>query len=101
MDELRRLQEWYTSQCDGDWEHEYGLRIATLDNPGWSVEIDLAETELEAAVYAPVEDLSSEREWVHTWVDAEKFHGDGGPSMLATILRHFLDWAAEVRRAAA
>ncbi|MFE2849501.1 Imm53 family immunity protein, partial [Streptomyces scopuliridis] len=29
------LQNWYTQQCDGDWEHEWGVKIATLDNPGW------------------------------------------------------------------
>ena len=27
------LQSWYQSQCDGDWEHEFGIRIETLDNP--------------------------------------------------------------------
>ena len=21
------LQEWYKNQCDGDWEHEYGIKI--------------------------------------------------------------------------
>lgn len=30
------LQKWYKSQCDGDWEHEYGIKIETVDNPGWS-----------------------------------------------------------------
>ena len=100
MDELRRLQEWYASQCDGDWEHEYGIQIETLDNPGWSVEIDLAETELEGVEYAAVKDLAPEREWVHTRVEGAKFQGDGGPPMLAVILRHFLEWAATIRRAA-
>jgi hypothetical protein len=28
------LQGWYATQCDGDWEHEYGVSIETLDNPG-------------------------------------------------------------------
>ncbi|MEW1657997.1 Imm53 family immunity protein [Streptomyces sp. NPDC093707] len=42
LDPLSSLTAWYTSQCDGDREHEYGIRIETLDNPGWSVEIDRA-----------------------------------------------------------
>ena len=29
MDPLKRLQDWYISQCDGDWEHTYGISIAT------------------------------------------------------------------------
>jgi hypothetical protein len=35
MDEIRELQQWYLAQCDGDWEHEWGVQIGTLDNPGW------------------------------------------------------------------
>lgn len=100
MDELRGLQEWYASQCDGDWEHEFGVRIGTLDNPGWSVEINLMETELEGADYAEVRVLDPEREWVRTWVEGAKFRGVGGPPMLEAMLRQFLDWAASVRRAA-
>ena len=41
MDELQLLQEWYVAQCDGDWEHSYGVKIDTLDNPGWSLKVDL------------------------------------------------------------
>jgi len=38
------LQKWYADHCDGDWEHEYGIVIETLDNPGWSIVIDLKNT---------------------------------------------------------
>ncbi|MGK7942612.1 MAG: Imm53 family immunity protein [Crocosphaera sp.] len=24
------LQDWYTSQCNGEWEHTYGIDIKTL-----------------------------------------------------------------------
>jgi hypothetical protein len=39
---LQWLQEWYLEQCDREWEHEYGIKIGTLDNPGWTITIDLA-----------------------------------------------------------
>ena len=29
------LLSWYHSQCDGDWEHGNGVKIGTIDNPGW------------------------------------------------------------------
>ncbi|WP_239135544.1 Imm53 family immunity protein, partial [Actinoplanes derwentensis] len=29
-DALTWLQGWYATQCDGDWEHEYGVSIETL-----------------------------------------------------------------------
>lgn len=46
-DTISRLQEWYISNCDDDWEHSFGVTIGTLDNPGWSVSINLAGTPLE------------------------------------------------------
>ena len=45
------LQAWYVSQCDGDWEHQNGISISTLDNPGWEVPIDLVDVDLPAADY--------------------------------------------------
>lgn len=38
---LKWLDSWYKSNCDGDWEHYYGIKIVTVDNPGWSLTIDL------------------------------------------------------------
>jgi hypothetical protein len=46
VDLLNHLQEWYASQCNGDWEHTYGISISTLDNPGWSFKVDLTDTYL-------------------------------------------------------
>jgi hypothetical protein len=31
---LQWLQKWFESQCDGDWEHEFGITFKTVDNPG-------------------------------------------------------------------
>ncbi|MGW5130404.1 Imm53 family immunity protein [Streptomyces sp. NPDC004135] len=28
--ELSWLEQWYRARCDGHWEHEWGVRIATL-----------------------------------------------------------------------
>ena len=36
------LQEWAMSQVDGDWEHEQGVRIYMLDNPGWNLSVDMS-----------------------------------------------------------
>jgi hypothetical protein len=33
-DALDFLHRWYAAQCDGDWEHEFGIRLTTPDNPG-------------------------------------------------------------------
>ena len=65
MDELQQLQAWYASQCDGEWEHEFGITIENVDNPGWSVSISLAGTELESARYETVSDMTPPTEWLH------------------------------------
>lgn len=93
--ELDELQRWYESQCDGEWEHEFGIRIHTLDNPGWSIAIDLVDTSLEGRAFSPIRDMSSEHDWVMCRVSDRKFLGHGGPLMLGRILRAFLDWARQ------
>ena len=49
--ELVWLQLWYHSQCDGDWEHTYGLDISFVDGQGWQVEIDIFDTEMHDVPY--------------------------------------------------
>ena len=39
------LQQWYYGHCNGDWEHGSGIHIDTLDNPGWSITINLEDTD--------------------------------------------------------
>lgn len=38
---VSRLEKWFAANCDGDWEHQGGQTIKTLDNPGWTVRLDL------------------------------------------------------------
>ena len=95
--ELEEIQRWYESQCDGDWEHEFGVRIETLDNPGWTVEIDLAETSLEGREFPPIKDMAPDRDWLVCRVSEGKFRGSGGPLMLGRILRAFLLWAHQAQ----
>jgi len=98
MDELRELQDWYLSQCDGDWEHQNGINIVSLDNPGWTVDIALAGTELEHVPFVEINDMAPEQEWARCWVDDAGWHGAGGPLMLTSLLRHFLNWTRAARR---
>ena len=37
MGPLEALAAWYSGNCNGTWEHQYGVEISTLDNPGWQV----------------------------------------------------------------
>ena len=91
---LAALEDWYRSNCDGDWEHSYGVTIRTLDNPGWCVDVDLQGTGLEGHEFDPVQDERTEHDWVHCRVEKGVFKGAGGPVNLREILEQFLRWSA-------
>ena len=95
MSELQQIQEWYQSQCDGDWEHTYGVRIETLDNPGWSLTIDLEDTALQVKTFAPMSrgTVGDSGSWIHCKVEGQKFKGVASTMDLGEMLRVFLLWA--------
>jgi len=91
---LQRLSDWYTSQCDGDWEHGSGFKITTLDNPGVAVDIDLQGTSLAAVSYEEKKDrYDSKTEWMICSRKENRFEGRGAPSRLEDIILEFLVWA--------
>lgn len=96
MDMLKWIQNWYSQNCDGDWEHSFGIKIATLDNPGWLVDIDLAGTDLEFKHFEVVKIFRNEFNWVHCSVVNEVFNGNGGAGNLEEILKIFYEWASEI-----
>jgi hypothetical protein len=93
MNVIADIQKWYASNCDGEWEREYGLKIGTMANPGWSVTIDLEDTNLEGKEFQPVRNHQSEESRVECRVEENRFRGFGDPYRLEEILRIFLNWA--------
>jgi len=95
MSELQRLQDWYRRQCNEDWEHSFGVKIDTLDNPGWMVKIDLTETALEGKSFEPLSrgDSDADPDWIVCKLEAKQFVGYGGADNLSELLRTFLNWA--------
>ncbi len=93
MSNLEKLQVWYQSQCDGDWEHQFGVKIFTLDNPGWKIEIDLEGTSLESKEFHEFKlNYESETDWVICQVKENKFVGASGPLLMEKMIAVFLDW---------
>lgn len=87
---LQRLEIWYLSHCNGEWEHQYGIQIGTLDNPGWSLSIDLAGTELEDVTMQSVFVDNGEHDWMHLEISDGKFIGAGDPRKLQCMVEHFM-----------
>lgn len=91
-DNLLWLLEWYHSHCDGDWEHCYGIKMGTLDNPGWHLKISIEETELENKNFQVVDIERAENDWVYCSVKAGLFEGFGGPFNLPELIQIFKNW---------
>lgn len=99
---LTWLMGWYLAECNNDWEHSYGVKIDTLDNPGWSLEIDLRETNLHRRPFSRVEQgepASDLDEWqrLGSWwvadVQGDTFKASCGPLDLPLVIQLFREWA--------
>ena len=96
---LEDLQDWYVSQCDGEWEHRYGIEVRSCDNPGWWVTVDLTGTALSDRPFVEVRDNVDEKAfalgeiWMSCRIVDGVWHGAGDPSKLGKILHRFLQWA--------
>lgn len=100
-DNLAWLSQWYLSQCDNDWEHSYGVKIDTLDNPGWSLKIDLTDTPMQGRPFQREEhgeisgDLDEWRQTGSWWVarvDGNTFDVACGPLDLSAAVGVFRRW---------
>jgi hypothetical protein len=98
MQILSWIQDWYKRHCNESWEHSYSLRIESLDNPGWRVEIDLEDTELEGMVieYKLIE--KSKGDWYGLKIEDNVFHAAGDPAKLQFLLEKFKEIAMSAEK---
>lgn len=101
---IQRLQAWFDQNCDGDWEHDFGVSIQSCDNPGWWVKIDIRGTPLE---HNPFENVrlgvdddghASCESWLHCYCEEGVWNGAGDAAKLEAILECFLDWSESAMR---
>ncbi len=88
-EDIAFLQRWFSVHCDGDWEHGSGIKLSSLENPGWSLEVNLLGAELEDVLTPHVVVERGELDWTHAWSDGRTFNAVGGPENLAEIIGHF------------
>jgi hypothetical protein len=97
-DPMAWLQAWYVTQCDGEWEHEYGISIETLDNPGWFLKVDLRDTAMVDVMFAKREVRRSEHDWFIARVVDDRFEVACGPLNLGEAIHEFRLWVADHSR---
>src|SRR3954470_10755305 len=87
------LTAWFAEHCDGDWEHDEGIRLETLDNPGWALDVRTEDTELQGRVIDWVKDDQSEEEWLYWRSTGTKFEVRCGVMDLPRAVQAFQDFA--------
>jgi hypothetical protein len=90
LDGLTRLQSWYAQQCDGDWEHQWGIMVDTPDNPGWSLKVDLWGTDLSELNLAWTRIERTDEDWLFYGASNGLFEAAAGPRNLSEAIDVFL-----------
>jgi Immunity protein 53 len=79
IDATALIQKWFIGRCNGDWEHSWGVKIETLDNPGWIIKIDLKDTHKAYEHFDQVKIHRSENDWVICKIENTQCVGKCGP----------------------
>jgi hypothetical protein len=83
------IQNWFLSNCDGNWEHENIIKIQTLDNPGWSISIDLNYTALAQLTIKSGLIDNAEDDWYTYEIKNAVYKAAGDPNKLEFLLLKF------------
>lgn len=99
------ITDWYRRQCDGTWEHERGLVIQTLDNPGWLLKVNLVGTDLKRAAGRDslISSFGTNEQghpispnWFHSQIRGSQYVAAGDASQLPYLFTAFRAWAMSV-----
>ena len=91
---LEFLINWFAAHCDGDWEHDLGIRIETLDNPGWAIDVRIEDTELEGITTDWHRWEQGEESWLHWRSTGSTFEARCGVADLELALDAFATFAS-------
>jgi hypothetical protein len=95
---IKWLQNWYLSRCDGDWEHENSIKIHTVDNPGWSIKIDIDENDIKNAIPWKLFE-NSPNDWFGYKIENSYFKAAGDATKLEFLLQLFKDFIEQGEQA--
>lgn len=92
MSYLKWLEGWFESHSDDEWEQTHGLKIESIDTPGWRVTISLLETELEDKILNEIIIDRDDNDWIRCWIKDGYFEGAGGLRNLEEMIQIFKEW---------
>ncbi len=93
---LEALMGWYNANCDGDWEHSYGVKIETTEEGGWLFQADLADTAYATDDLARRESRRSDADWLVVEIHDGAYRASGGGCSLIDIVAGFVAYVVPV-----
>ncbi|MBY5311967.1 rhodanese-related sulfurtransferase [Rhizobium leguminosarum] len=93
METVSRLCAWFERQCVDEWYEDRGVKIDTMDNPGWSMKVDLKGTALQDKDFQEIRVERSDRDWFVARRNDQVFEAFGGSISLNEMIESFLAWA--------
>lgn len=97
-DPIQIITKWYVKQClqasrrsrtTPIWDPHPIISIITIDNPGWSVGIQLTGTDLEGIAMQKIKIDRGDDDWYFCYISDNEFCGVGDMHKLSIILDHF------------
>lgn len=97
MNELKWLEKWHLENANDDG-YAVGIKIETLDNPGWLVKIDLFDTKCSGIQMKRIFFDNSDDDWMDCKIINNEFIGMGDCMKLCEILGVFMKVCTESRK---
>ena len=89
---IEKIQDWYKINCNDDWEHRYGYKIETLDNPGWAIKIDLTDTALNNLEFErKFQNPNNRDDWFNIQTENRILFIHCGPENMKKVFEIFFD----------
>ena len=89
---LEWLQQWFYDNHDEELNYISDIKIEALDNPGWTVEIDLIGTKYENMFNLKMEEDKGDDDWIVCSINRSGFKGAGDSYKLSEIIEVFRRW---------
>lgn len=83
---LEALMSWYAGNCDGDWEHSYGVKIEAPERGGWELEADLLDTAHATDALPRTESRCSDTDWTAVEIRDGVYRAAGGDCTLLELV---------------
>jgi hypothetical protein len=96
MEILDWIQNWFKTNCDGEWEKGEVIQITNLDNPGWEVEIDISKTSVANLDLKWILNEIGKQDWYGVKIENQKFTAAGDSGKLIFLLGLFREMIEKI-----